>query len=876
MSRLWNLFRKTKLDRQLDEEFQFHVDMLTEQYLKRGLTREQAEREARREFGAVEAAKDAYRDQRGWPWLEDWVLDLRHAVRLLLRYPGFSVVAVITMALGIGANSAVFSMVNAAFLRQVPYPNAARLVDIVRDARGQLSPPYHNSRRYLYFKERARTLEEVAASRGGGTLNLIRNGEAEPVTALRVSANFFRTLGIEPSLGRSFRQEEESPQGTAVAILSYSLWQQRFGGDPGILGQAIDLDGKPFTAVGVMPPHFIAIPRADVWIPLRPRPVNDGRNTLVFGLLRSGGSRGEASREVAQLIGSYRQDFPGEYREFAANESAAVAPFGIEQRFSSRPLWVLFGAVGLILLIACSNLANLLVARATGRLREIATRAALGAGRGRIVRQLLAESLLISVLGCVLGLVLASWTIPALVRMSPVPLADWSPVRVDWVVVTFTTALAVLTGMVFGLFPALQVARLDLNDCMKASGTTSTPKRATGRLRRVIVAGEVALSLVLMIGAGLLIRTFAGLVRTPLGVDPAGVLAGRMSLQSERYKTTAQTAQLFHRGLDRFRQHPEVEAAAIASDLPLERGMNLVAWIPGTPDAGEPRLTDWRYVSPDYFSLLRIPLLAGRLFTEADGPQAAPVVLINQQFVKQYFGKENPIGRVIHVMQHTPEPDRPRVVVGVVGDVKSNEFKQAAKATVFVPFEQARDGYLRFGGGVHWLVRSRGAGNGLVAFMQKEMKAIDPLLPFVSFQTLEEVRERGIHSDRSIMILLASFAALAVLLAAVGIYGVISYLVAQRTSEIGIRIALGASRPRIVRSIVMEGIGLAGAGIVLGIAGALLLTRFLQSFVFGVKTTDPLTFALAASFLLAIATIACLAPALRIARLDPMRALRAE
>lgn len=871
MSRLWNVFRKAKLDRQLDEEFRFHVDMLTEHHLKRGLTREQAEREARREFGALEAAKDAYRDQRGWPWLEDWVLDLRHAVRLLLRYPGFSAVAVITMALGIGANSAVFSMVNAAFLRQVPYPNAARLVDIARDIGGRLDSPYHNSRRYLYFKERVRALEEVAASRGGGTLNLIRNGEAEPVTALRISANFFRTLGIEPSLGRSFRQEEESPQGNAVAILSYSLWQQRFGGDPGILGQAIDLDGKPFTAVGVMPPHFTAIPRADVWIPLRPRPVNDGRNTLVFGLLRPGRSREEASREVAQLIGSYRQDFPGEYREFAPNESAAVTPFGIVQRFSSRPLWVLFGAVGLILLIACSNLANLLVARATGRLREIATRAALGAGRGRIVRQLLAESLLISALGSVLGLVLAAWTIPVLVRMSPVPLSDWSPVRVDGVVVGFTTALAVLTGMVFGLFPAFQVARLDLNDCMK-----TTPKRATGRLRRVIVAGEVALSLVLMIGAGLLIRTFASLVRTPLGVDPAGVLAGRMSLQSERYKTTAQTAQLFHRGLERFRQHPGVEAAAMVSDLPLERGMNLVAWIPGTPDAGEPKLTDWRYVSQEYFRLLRIPLLAGRLFTEADGPKAAPVVLINQQFARRYFGRENPIGRVIHVMQHTPEPDRPRVVVGVVGDVKSNEFKRAAQATVFVPFEQAPDGYLRLGGGVHWLVRSRGAASGLAAFMQKEMKTIDPLLPFVSFRTLEEVREKAIRSDRSMMIWLASFAALAVILAAVGIYGVISYLVAQRTNEIGIRIALGASRPRIVRSIVMEGIGLAGAGIVLGVAGALVLTRFLQSFVFGVKTTDPLTFALAASFLLAIAGIACLAPALRIARLDPMRALRAE
>jgi predicted permease len=866
-----NLFRKSRLDQQLDEEFEFHLDLLTERFVKQGMPRSQAEREARRQFGGVERAKEAYRDQRGVAWFEDLMMDLRHGGRLLQRNPAFAIVAILTMALGIGANSAVFSMLNAAFIRQVPYPNASRLVDICREIAGEPQMSNHNSRRYLYFKQRTQLLEEVAAVSGyGGPSNLIQGGEAHPLVTQSVSANFFRTLGIEPFLGRSFTNEEEAPSAPNLAILRYGLWQQRFAANPAVLGQTINLDGRQFTVIGVMPEHFVPIPSAQLWVNHRPRPVNDGRNTWVIGLLKPGVTRVQASQEMAQLFANYRKDYPGEWREFSDRESAAVARFGLAQRYFSRPLWILFGGVALILLIACSNLANLMIARASGRVREIATRAAIGAGRSRLTRQLLAESLLISTAGAALGLLLARWTIPLLVRISPAPLPSWSAVRVDLTVLGFTTVLAVFTGILFGIFPALHVSRMDLNDCLKSSGHHSTSKRATGRLRGAIVAAEVAFSLILLIGAGLFIRTFVALVGTQTGVDSSGVVAGTMSLRSKEYRTTVKASQFLHRGLERLREHPDIESAAVSNNLPMDRGMNVVF---SFTDAYEPKLTDWRYVSSDYFRLLRIPLIAGRLFADADDARAQHVAIVNQRFVSQYFHEKNPVGHVIEVPKFAAEQRWPCVIVGVVGDVKSGNFREAAKATVFVPVEQVPDGMI---GGAQWFIRTRVPLQRAGEFMQQQLKAIDPLVPLTAFRALEELREQAVRNDRSMMILLVTFAGLAVLLAAVGIYGVISYLVTQRTNEIGIRLALGASIAQLVRSVVAHGIGLAGAGIMLGIPGALLLRRFLQAAVFGVETTDPLTFAMSAYFLIMVAAIACLVPAMRITRMDPARALRVE
>lgn len=861
----------------MDEEFQFHLEMLIDEFMKGGMTRSGAEHEARRQFGRLESVKEAHRDQRGLRWVEDAMADLHYGARLMLRYPGFSAVAILTMALGIGANSAIFSIVNAVFLRQAPYPNGARLVDISRDIRGQIQGPYHNSRRYLYFRERARSFEDIAAiGRGGGTVNLIVNGEAEHIVSLAVSFNFFRTLGVNPFLGRSFDQKDEPPGGETVAVLSYGLWQSRFTGDAQILNHTISLGGTPYTIIGVMPPQFVAPTRADLWIPYRPRPVNDGRNISVFGLLRRGVTREQATREVAQLMQNYMRDFPEEYREFAPGESCAATAFGTENRLGSNPLWILSGAVGLMLLIACANLANLLLARATTRVREVAIRTTLGAGRGRLVRQLLAESVLITLFGAVIGLVLAESAIPALVAISPISLPEWSPVRVDGTVLGFTALAAISTGILFGFFPAMAVTRVDLSETIKESGARAGNRGRLGRLRQVTVAAEIALSLVLVIGAGLLIRTFANLVHTNPGVDPTNVIAGRMNFTGDRYGTTDKAVQMIHRGLERLQQVPGVESVAVVNNLPMERGLNVVAWLPGMPHPDEPRLTDWRGITSDYFHLMRIPLMAGRLFTGADGEQSEGVAIINQRFVRRYFGKENPIGKQINIMEHTPAPDRPRIIVGVVGDVKSNDFRRAAEPTVFVPIEQAPAPYVRMVGSFAWVVRGRESTSGLAGVMQRELKAVDPLTPFSGFSTLEDIRTRATRNDRMLMILLAGLAALSLILAAAGIYGVMSYTVARRTHEIGVRIALGATVSRVVLSVLKDGAWLALEGIVIGVGGAVLLTRFLQGLVFGVKPTDPATFIAAALFLVLVAVAACLVPALRISRLDPARALRVE
>ncbi len=863
----------------LDEEFAFHLDQLKRQFVAKGMSEADAEREARRQFGNRTSLAEAYKDQRGVPWLQDFLSDLRHAARMLLRNPGFATIAVLTLALGIGANTAIFSLVNAAYLRSAPYANAGRLVDIVHDRGGRREGDSHNSRRYMFWKERARSFEHLGAWRGGGDLTLIAGGEAQQVRTIRVSANFFDLISVKPVLGRTFTPEEDRPGGPDVVILSWGLWQSRYGGDPQILTRSINLGGKLASVAGVLGRDFSWLTPRDLWMPLQAKPSNDGSNTGVFGLLRPGVTFDQASREVGDLLEQYRREYPDEEGEFSPGERAAVTRFDSATRQNGKPLLILFGAVGLTLLIACANLGNLLVARATGRIREVAIRATLGAGRGRIVRQMLAESMLIALAGAAGGVALAYVLLPGLRLVSPVSFPAWEQLSVDWTVLGFTACIAIFTGLLFGAFPAWQASRLDLHEAIKEGGSKGSAGRKTGRLREIVVATEVALSLMLLVGAGLFLRTFANLMSVNSGVDSTNVMTAQMPLQGEKYATRSATAAMVRRGLERLRALPGVESAAVVTNLPMERGLNLVTWVPGTADPDGPKLTDWRYVTTDYFSVMRIPLVAGRLFTAADNESAEAVALVNQEFVRRYFKGENPVGRTMQVLKQSQIPDRLRIIVGVVGDVKSEDLRRRAPATTFVPLEQAPDSHIQIANSFFqagWVVRTRGASQDFAGVLQRELKAVDPMQPVSGVRTLDDIRSNAVKSERSMMILLGGFALLALLLAAAGIYGVIAYSVAQRSREIGIRMALGATAGEVVRSIVGQGAIVAAIGVLAGVAGALGLSRLVSGLVFGIKPNDPLTMVTASLVLLVIALVASAAPALKAARTDPSLTLRAE
>lgn len=875
MSRLMNLFRKARLDRQMDEEFQFHLDMLVEKLMSNGMTREQALAEARREFGSLELVRDQYRDQRGVPWLAELLTDLRHGLRLMRRNPGFTLVAILTMALGIGATSAIFSFVNAVYLRRAPYPNADRLVDVVNEMRGFWNGPYHTSRRYLYLKERAKSFEELAASRGGGASTLVMQGEAEQVDMSRVSSNYFRTLGVAPQVGRFFLAEEDRPGGANVAVLGFGLWQRRFGGSSAILNQSIEVGGELLTVVGVAPPDPAM--RTSLFVPLRARPISDGTNTWVVGILRPGMSLQQASLELASLMEDYKREFGAGGREFHPESTLRAGPYGSVVRQSGTPLWILSAAVGLMLLVACGNIANLLLSRATVRVREMSVRVAVGAGRGRLIRQLLAESLLISLMGSGAGLALAYIGLPLLTALNPLPFTPLTPVSIDWTVVGFAIILAMVTTLLFGLYPALAAARLDTSTALKDNAAGSTARRGAGWLRRVLVAAEVAMSLVLLIGAGLFVRSLVNLIRTDPGVDFTHAVAGKMPLQGNRYGSTAEASLLFRKGLERLLADPAVESAAVVNNLPMERGLNLVSWVPGTEKAEEPKLMDWRFVTPSYFQTLRIPLLNGRLFEETDANNAAGVAIVSREFARRYFKDQDPIGRPIHIMRESPDRDRPRLIVGVVGDVKSENFKVTGPPTVYVPLEQAPDGLLKTAAyfyPVCWIVRTKPGSR--AADFDSQLKALDPMQPFSGFQPLEALRETALRRDRSMMILMSCFATIALLLAAIGIYGVMAYTVSQRTNEIGIRMALGATGTEVVAMIVRQGLLVTLSGILVGAAGAYSLSRLMAALIFGIKPADPATFLTASVVLVLTAAVASFVPALRIAKLSLVRAIRAE
>ena len=801
--------------------------------------------------------------------------DIRYAVRRLLKSPAFTAVALLTLALGIGANTAIFSVVNAVLLKPLPYKDPDQIVGIYHTTEGQratMSGP-----NFYDVKKASSTLQDAAAISRNRT---ILTGQGEPVRldSAEVSASLFDLLGVKPMLGRVFRADDNKPGKTSVAILSYALWRQRFGSDPNVIGKRIMLDGVSIEVVGVMPERFSYPAGRMLWTPLE---YSDDFTTkqrgawylYAIGRARPGVSVAQVKAEVETIGTQLAKQYPD------SNEGVGMTAMLLHEAMVGdvrKSMFVLLGAVGFVLLIACVNVANLLLARAAARESEIAVRTALGAGRARLVRQLLTESLILSIVGGLLGLLLAVWGVEALVALEPQGIPRLTDVGVDPVVIAFTIGLAVVTGLLFGVFPAFQSTRSGLASTLKESGRGTLSSRSGSRMRTTLVVTEVALAVTLLAGAGLLIRSFTRLAAVDPGFKVEPALTFDLTLPEARYKEEPQQVTFFDQLLPKLEALPGVQGAAAIMALPLS-GSNIVlsfevAGRPPVPPSQQPAM-QIRVATTKYFDMIGIPLKRGRLFTDADRLGAPQVVVITEAAVKQYFPNEDPIGKRI-TLGWGRGPGKPRAggeVVGIVGDVKDGGLAEADPPQLYLPYRQ-------------WPVQSMSVmlktavpPGSVGEAARRAVYSVDANLPVSNVRTLQEIVARSISQPRFYMSLLAVFAGVAVLLAAIGIFGVLSYAVAQRTREIGIRMALGAHERTVLGLIVREAMMMALGGVVIGIGIALPLTRLLVSkLLFDTTAHDPLTFATVSALLTVIALAAAYVPARRATRVDPIIALRAE
>ncbi len=813
--------------------------------------------------------------------------DLRYALRFLRKAPGFTAVAVLTLALGIGATSAIFTVVNQVILKPVPYPHPDRMVTMVQrvgpNMGWSISIP-----KYLLWRSQTRIFEDASAYSWGTPINLLGGGHPEQLQSARVSANCFAFFGYRVAMGRTFTAEEDVPGGPPVVVITHGLWQRRFASDPHIVGKIIDLNNTDYTVIGVLSPLPLAdAGTVDVFLPLQPDPnsTNQGNYLVAGALLKPGVSIAQADAALKLATDEFRRRYSN---MLGPREVFAAIPF--DQLFVAavqKELLVFFGAVGFVLLIACANVANLLLGRETRRQREIAIRVALGASRGRIVRQILTESVLLSLVGGAAGLLLGYACVRSLLAINPGQL-PWvgqhgEGLTLDWRVLLFALGLSALAGALSGLIPALKASHTNLADTMKESGTRGGTGMRHNKTRSVLVVVEMALAMVLLTGAGLLIRTFLDLRSVNPGFQTHNVLTMDMSLAGARFAKTAPVAALVRDGEQRLDNLPGVEVAAATCCLPLNGGYGLPFNIEGrAPTQGQwSGGGGWRSISPGYFQAFRIPLLRGRSFTVNDSASSQPVVIINEAMAKQYWPKGEELGTRITIGKGLGREfvDPPREIVGVVGDVHDNGLNYKPLPTIYVPVAQVTDVM----NAVHssrapliWVIRTRVAPLSLNQEIQEQLRTASGGLPVGQVRTMEQVVSKSTEQNSFNMTLLVTFAALALLLAAVGIYGVLAYSVQQQTQEIGIRMALGAQQRDIRLLVLGQGAKFALIGVAIGIAAAFGLTRFLSSEVYGVKVTDPVTFIGVAILLTLVAIAACYIPARRAMRLDPMVALRHE
>jgi putative ABC transport system permease protein len=797
--------------------------------------------------------------------------DLRYGWRMLLRQPGFTLVAVFTLALGIGANTTIFSFVNGILLRSLPYPQPERLVLLDETAlkRGitSMGVSFPN---YLDWREQNRVFEDIAAY-DTSSLALTGSGEPEQIQGAGIAHGLFEILHVSPLMGRTFTEEEDRPKHDTVVILSHGLWQRRFGGDPGIIGQSILLNARPFTVIAVMPPDFRFPEVAEYWVPLALDTQMYTRNDHgleAVARLKDGISIAQARAEMNDLAERIEQQNP------VTNEGMGVSVTGMHQALAGdyrQALVILLSVVGCVLLVACANVANLMLVRATTRQKELAIRAALGARRWRIVRQLLTESLLLGAAGGALGLLMAVWGLDLLLAAIPIKLPFWMKFGLDLRVLGFTFGVSLLTGLGFGILPALQASRTNLNDTLKEGGRSAA---STGRQRSrsLFVVAEIALSLVLLVGAGLMMRSFLRLQSVNPGLNPAGVMTMRINLPRLKYTEETRRADYYRQLMERLRALPGVDAAGAVSTLPLSGntwGRSLT--VEGFPvlSVGQAPLIQHNVITPGYFRTLGIPLLEGRDFTDADIENGPKITIIDERIAREYWPNESAIGKRIRF--GPPEGNEPwHTIVGVVGAVRHERLEATTRNSVYLPHTEIPTGRMSL------VVRTAAKPELLIEPVRGQIRELDPDLPITNVRTMGEVVARSVWQPRLYTILFGIFAAVALLLAAVGLYGVMAYTVTIRTHEIGLRMALGAQAGDVLKLIAGQGIKLVMIGVATGLGAALLLTRLMSSLLFSTSASDPLTFTGIAVLLTMVALLACWIPARRATKVDPMVALRYE
>ncbi|HSB12386.1 MAG TPA: ABC transporter permease [Blastocatellia bacterium] len=819
--------------------------------------------------------------------METLIQDVRYGSRLLIKRPGFTLVAVLALALGIGANSAIFSVVNGVVLQALPYKDPDRLMMVWNRRplfQGQAGSPEFpvSAADFIDWRDRNRSFEQIAAFHTQ-PMNLTASGEPESLGGVRASASLFPLLGVEAKLGRTFAPGEDQPGAGRVVLISYGLWERRFGSDPDIVGQQINLNDEPYTVIGVMPRGFqfprkgelpagFQFPRqADLYTPLAWTPAqaaNRGRDYLaVVARLQPDVTVTQAQVEMDGIAEQLKQQYPQN------NAKKEVFIVSLHQQAVGKvraALLVLLGAVAFVLLIACANVANLLLARAASRQKEIAIRTALGASRIRIIRQMLTESVLLSLAGGVFGLLLSLWGIDVLLAISPSNLPRVDSISVDARVLAFTFVISLITGIVFGLAPAVQASKPDLGDALKEGGRASSVGFRHNRFRSVLIVSEVALALVLLVGAGLMIRSFVRLLNVDTGLDSNNVLTVDVGLPRGKFTGQQQVA-FFQQTIERLQNLPGVESAGAVYPLPLsgaEEGMGFGIEGRQAP-TGEAFNAGPRWVSPDYFKAMRISVVAGREFTDRDTSDAPRVVVINEAMSRRYWLDEDPLGKRIAFDGTNAGPNW-RQIIGVVRDVRHTSLDSAPKPEIYIPFPQFPSFFMTL------VVRTTGDPLSLVGAIRGEVLAIDKNQPISNVHTMEQLVSDSVAQRRFNMLLLGVFGAVALVLSAVGIYGVMSYSVAQRTHELGVRMALGAQTSNLVALVVRQGMVLALFGVGVGLAAAFALTRLMSSLLYGVSTTDPLTYSLIGLLLAGVALLACYLPARRATKVDPMVALRYE
>jgi predicted permease len=879
--RLRSLLRRGRVETELEKELRFHLEQEAEANLATGMAPAEARYAALRRLGGVAQIKEECRDMRRTQYFESVWQDLCYGARALGKSPGFTAAVLLTLALSIGANSAIFSVIDGVLLKPLPYPKASRIVRLFFSSHEYPKFPL-NPFDFRDLRTRSHSFQALAAfTRGDAQLS----GSGEPVrlTGFRVTAGYFQVLGVAPARGREFSTRDELPGNGAVVILSDRTWRDKFAADPGIVGRKITLNSQPYTVIGVMPPgtehpgnQYHPLPYGDSVDSWRPFTFDGDPNQRGYhimeaiGRLKPGVTPAKAQAEMNTLITEIGREHGG----YNGWHMVVVPLYKVIVGPDEPLLLVLFGAVGLVLLIACGNVANLLLARATSRRREIAVRAALGAPRSRLTRQMLTESLLIALAGAVLGIVLAVGGVRALVSLLPAGFPRAGSIHVNLAVLGFTLLIAVVTGLVFGLAPALDAAKADPQQGLREGGRSSTEGGGRVRLRNALVVAEVSLASMLLIGAGLMLRSFVNLLRANPGFKPEHVLTASLSLPDTDYKTSAAVAHFYDELTRRLAALPGVKAAGAGTDLPwtgYDENTGGFTIQGKTPPPGEEFHARYHAATPGYFRALGIRLVRGRFFTEGDSHDAPQVWIINETMARLYWPHEDAVGARITFS------DRPKArdwitVVGVVGDIKDRPDAHGAEPAFWEPVLQEPDPIQE----MSVALRSDSSTARLANELRREVHQLDPTLAVADLRLMDQIADAGVATARFAFFLVGLFAALAIILAAIGIYGVMSYSVSQRIHEFGLRVALGAQRKDVLRLVVSQAAKLTLVGAVVGVTGALAFSRVLKHLIYGVSAADPLTFAAVFVAVVVVGLVACYVPARRATAADPMKALRAE